>query len=460
MSRSRVRPGSLALLLTATAVPLWAQGSSVYNHSACASARAGAVIASPCFDGSSVFYNPAAIATMPSTVSAGLNVIFNSGDFAYDSTGVVVEREATAPVVPHAYLTQRFSERLAAGVGFFAPYGLGIEWPEEFEGRFISWKTRLQGLYLQPTVAFQVIPRELSLGAGLDVVFGGIEVNQHVDAPFASTQLALLGVPPGTDIASATLSGDGVGFGGHVALLWQPSDRFAVGVRYMHSVPVELDGDGDFEAIPNPDRVLIVPDPETGDLRPVPLDALVAAEFEPGGPLEDQSATAELEFPAQAVVGVKVGLTPRLDLTGDYQWTGWDAFDRIDAAFENGDTLSLPLDYEDAHTFRTGLRYDATPALELRGGFIYNTAASPDASVTPILPEAERQHVTLGLGYRLGEIRIDGYYHYIDQADRRGRVRSESLLPVAFRTELNTGVYSNTAHLIGLTISYVFGGAN
>lgn len=451
-----VRPVVLAILLAAAATSLNAQGSSVYNHSACASARAGAVIADPCVDGSAIFYNPAGIAMLPSTFAAGLNLIYNKGDFTYDSTGVVVEREPTAPLVPHVYATYRFEDRWAAGLGFFAPYGLGIEWPQEFEGRFISWKTRLRGLYLQPTVAYELIPGELSMGAGVDVVFGGIEVNQHVDAPIASTQLALLGVPLGTDIASAELSGDGIGWGGHVGLLWRPSDRFAFGARYMHSVTVDLDGDADFEAISNPDRILVLPN-ESGGFMPVPLDALVAGQFAEGGPLEDQTATAEIEFPPQAVFGVKVGVTPRLDVTADYQWTGWNTFDEINAEFENGGDLALVLNYEDAHTFRTGLSFAATPQLDLRGGFIYNTAATPDETVTPILPEAERQQLQVGVGYRLGMFQIDGYYHYLDQADRRGRVRSEVLLPVASAAALNNGVYSSIAHLVGLTVSYVFG---
>jgi long-chain fatty acid transport protein len=409
-----------------------------------------------------VYYNPALLAMLPSAASAGFTAVFNEGTFTYDTTGAVVERELAVPIVPQVYASYRFgrNKRMAAGFGVWAPYGLGIEWPRDFEGRFISWKTQLQGIYLQPTVAYQLIPGALSVGGGVNVVFGGIEINQHVDAPVADDQLAALGIPLGTDIASAELGGTGVGVGGQVAFYWQLSDRIAVGGRYMLPVTVDLEGDADFEQLPT-ERILRVPGP-TGETITVPLDNLVAPLFEPGEALADQAASASLEFPPQAVIGVRLAATPRLALSGDYQWTGWSTFDVLVAQFDGGaPDLELVLDYVDTHTFRTGASYALTPAFEGRAGFIYNTAASPDQSVTPILPEAERQLYTVGFGYQIGRLQADVYYNYVNQADRRGRVRTE--LPPSLVEEgidqLNIGVYSTTAHLVGLTLSYVFGDA-
>jgi long-chain fatty acid transport protein len=459
MGRRFVRSLGCAVLFGALASPLGAQGSSVYNHSACASALGGATIAAPCQDASSVFYNPGALAVQPSTVSAGLNVIYNYGDFTYDTTGTVVDREGAAPIVPHAYLNYRFG-KAALALGFWAPYGLGLEWPEDFEGRFVSWKTQLRGLYLQPTLAYELIPGKLAIGAGPQIVFGGIEINQHVDGPVADNTLAALGIPLGTDIAAAKLSGDGTGVGGAFGIYYKPNSRFAIGARYMMAVEVGLEGDAEFDQISNPDIVLRVPGP-TGETVTVPLDAQLAPLFEPGGSLADQGAEATIEFPPQAVVGIWFGATPELGLSFDYQWTGWETFDQILAEFDGGaDDLPLPLLYENTHSFRSGATYALSPAVEARGGFIYNTAASPDESVTPILPEAERQLYTLGLGWASDAFRADIYYNYVNQADRRGRVRTSTTPPIVSGPEgadLNVGVYSTTAHLVGVTLSYVFG---
>ena len=475
MGRRILRPVGFALLIGAFAAPAAGQGSSVYNQSGCASAKGGAAVAAPCSDASSVYYNPALLSMLPSTASAGLTAVYNFGDFTYDTTGVVVERESAIPIVPQAYLSYRFGadKRFAAGIGVWAPYGLGLEWPrtadgsgdltENFEGRFLSWKTRLRGIYIQPTIAYQLIPGKLAIGGGVQVVAGGLEINQHVDAPVADTSLARLGVPLGTDIASAVLSGDGWGVGGAVAVYYQVNERLALGARYMHEVTVDLEGDAEFAQITNPDLVLRLPD-GTGGTLTVPLDALTSPLFLDGAPLDDQGVEASLTFPPQAVVGFRYAATDALALAGDYQWTGWSTFDRITATFDGAaDPLDLVLNYNDTHTFRTGLTYDFASGLIGRAGFIYNTAASPDETVTPLLPEAERHLYTAGFGYRMGSIQADVYYNFVNQADRRGRLRSSVPGPDQptdaqdIIDQLNAGVYSTEAHLFGLTLSYVFG---
>jgi long-chain fatty acid transport protein len=464
MGRRILRPVGFAVLLGVFTVPAPAagQGSSVYNQSACASAKAGAVVAAPCMDASSIYYNPALMSLLPSSISAGFTAVYNSGTFTYDTTGAVVERDPAIPLVPQLYASFRLgeSQRMAAGIGVWAPYGLGIQWPEDFEGRFISWKSSLRGIYIQPSVAYQVLPGKLAVGGGVQVVSGGIELNQRIDAPVSNLQLASLGVPLGTDIAAAQLSGSGIGFGGQLSAYYQVSDQLAIGARYMFPVKVSLTGEADFEQIAQDSIVMVVP----GDT--FSLTEAVAPQFADGAALADQGADASLTFPPQAVIGFRYAVTGALALSADYQWTGWSTFDEIVAEFDGAaPNLSLGLDYNDTHTFRTGATYALSDALEGRAGFIYNTAASPDHTVTPILPEAERQLYSVGFGYSMGSIQADLYYNYVNQADRRGRLRSDlpgpgqPSTPEQIISQLNVGVYGSTAHLVGLTVSYVFGDA-
>lgn len=455
MGRSLLRPLGFVVILGAVAAPVLGQGSSVYNQSACASARGGAVVAAPCGDASGVYYNPAFLALTPSAFSVGFSAVHNYGTFTYDTTGVVVDRDPATPIVPQAYGSFRFGadHRFAAGFGVWAPYGLGIEWPQDFEGRFISQETGLTGIYLQPTIAYQLIPGRLAIGGGPQIVLGGIELNQHLDAPVLDDQFAELGIPLGTDVGRAQLTGSGTGFGAHIGAHFQVNDRLSLGARYMHSVRVDLTGDAEFSPIWNPNMILMLPVGPGGEMMPVPLDSLTAPLFRAGGPLVDQAAESSLTFPPQAVIGLRFAATPRLAFTGDYQWTGWSTFDTLRAEFEGGEEMVLALNYNDAHTYRLGGTFGATPELELRAGFVYNTAATPDETVTPILPEAERQLYAIGAGYRFGRIHADAYYNFVNQADRRGRVRGE--LPGGITgADLNVGVYSNTVHLVGLTLTY------
>ena len=69
--------------------------------------------------------------------------------------------------------------------------------------------------------------------------------------------------------------------------------------------------------------------------------------------------------------------------------------------------------------------------------------------MTPLLPENDRNAVTVGLGYQLTPgLHADLAYQYIKQNDRRGRVFSQ--------TVGNTGLYSLHAHLVGLGLAYTF----
>jgi long-chain fatty acid transport protein len=433
MGRSMFRPVGFVVLFAAIAAPAFGQGSSVYTHSACVSARGGAGVASVCGDASGIYYNPGALAMMPSALSAGFTAIHNYGSFTFD-TGTEVEREATTPLVPHGYTSLRLGaqDRLAVGFGVWAPYGLRIEWPEDFEGRFISWKTELRGLYLQPTLAYQVVPGRLSIGGGPQIVISRLELNQNVDARAVNPTL-----PPGIDLAAGNLEGTGTGVGAHIGLFYRVSERLSFGARYMHSVKVDLSGDATFEQL--------LPDPNLAPL------------FQAPGPFAAQAVEAELTFPPQAVVGIRFEATPALALLADYQWTGWSTFDQIEPEFEYLEMPPLVLNYKDAHTFRVGSSYMASPDLALRLGFIYNTAATPDETVTPILPEAERQLFTVGLGYNFGPIQADVMYNFVNQADRRGRVWSVGAQGETGEA-LNVGEYDAGAHLFGITLTYGLAG--
>jgi long-chain fatty acid transport protein len=466
MGLSVLRPAGLGVLLAAIAVPVLGQGSSVYTHSACVSARGHTAVASPCADASGVYYNPAALALMPSALSAGFTAVHNFGSFTYDQgprSGQTVERDPATPLVPHGYASIRFGgdARFAAGFGVWAPYGLGIEWPEDFEGRYTSWKTELRGVYLQPTLAYQVIPGRLSIGGGPQIVLGGLELNQHQDAAMVGipgTQLRFghLGVPEGTSFAAARMEGSGTGIGGQIGIFFQATDQLSLGARYMHSVQVDLSGDAAFTQVQTQQSVTGPFGPGGAVIR-VPLDVVLSPQFQPGGMLADQAVEASLTFPAQAVVGFRFAATPQLDLTADYQWTGWSAFDEIVADFEHQEQpMVLTLNYRDAHTVRMGTSFRTSPAMALRAGFVYNTAAAPDETVTPLLPEAERWLVTAGFGYDFGTIRADVFYNFVNQADRRGRVRSENLQGETGE-QLNVGTYESTAHLFGITLSYGLG---
>lgn len=429
--RARLIGTAAAALAIAMAPAAYGQGSTVYTQSACMSARNGAGIAAPCGDGSAIFYSPGALAVQGGAVGLGATLVRTRSTFTFDDTPELrnepdAERGPENAIVPHGYLTYRASERLGMGIGVWPPYGLSLVWPTEFEGRYTGYDNALRGLYIQPTAAYQVVPGVLSVGAGVDFVRGSIEVHQRADAP----ELGLFNV----DIADVGLEGRGWAVTGHVGALLRLSDALSLGARYLHEATVDLDGDATFDFIPTA----------------TVLDPMIAQQFEEGQPLADQGVSTSMTLPSQFVVGAALRATPALQLLADYQWTGWSSFDQFELDFEleTAEDRVLALDYRDASTYRVGAEYTVSEMLALRGGWVYNTAATPRA--TPLLPEGERNYYSVGIGYRIGErLNADAMAMALVQEDRRGAVRPG---------EPEVGVYTADGVLFGLTLSYRLGG--
>jgi long-chain fatty acid transport protein len=458
-----------ALIVEASA--LAAQGSNVMQHGACPTSLVGAGVASPCSDGSAVLFNPAALASQGTGIGLGVSAISTEMDFTYDITGDVAEREPSTTPVPFGFLNYRLGDRLAAGFGVFAPYGLGIDWPLSFEGRYVTYDTSLRNIYLQPTLAYQATPW-LSFGAGIDFVLGSIELNQRVDlaeqivvsngqpvmipGTMTPARFSNLGIPSGTDFADVRLAGDGNGLTFNVGANARLSEMFSVGIRYMHSAEIDYDGDATFE--PEPTGLALGAGNPFGLPGGTPMDLVLAGQFAEGAALDDQPISTTLKLPHQIVVGVAVRPSDYLKLVADYQFTGWESFDvaTIDFA-ENGRDTDLILDYQNTHTWLFGAVYEAAEDVDLRAGYRFNTAAEKDASVSPFLPEAERNYYSVGVGYDAGSsVRIDVGYQRVDQSDRRGRLRNRTSLDQTAE-EINVGVFSSEGHVFSVTVAYGFG---
>jgi long-chain fatty acid transport protein len=436
MRRSLVLAGAAVGSLLAAA-PLQAQGSAVDQQGACMAGRASTGIAHPCDDGSAVFFSPAAIAELPGAMSAGAAIVRSGNVFRYDPAYAPggqpdhVRRPTATIAVPQAYLAYRLDPRLAAGIAVLAPYGLGLEWPvcpvedprcegPNFEGRFTGYDNSLRGVYVQPTVAYQVVPGLLSLGAGVDFVRGSIEVNRRQFGP------AAVGLGT-TEIADARLAGSGTGVTYHLAGLLQLDTRTTLGIRYLGAARIDMEGDATFRQV------------GTGNPG---VDALIAAQFP-----QNQAIATTLEFPAQMVVGLATRATDRLALMADFQRTYWSSFDSLAVDFAALPDEVLALNYRDANAIRFGAEFAATEAVTLRAGWRYNEAATPRA--TPLLPEGERNVLGLGVGSRFTPaLTADLSFQNIRQPDRAGPV-----LPGGPRA----GIYESTGNVFNFTIGYRFG---
>jgi long-chain fatty acid transport protein len=439
---------------------LYAQGASIHSHSGCALSRNSAGVAEPCNDGSAIYYNPAAIVRARGVASAGALAIFASDEFRFRGAGGSFAGTQPAQFAPHLWVTAPVTSKITAGLGAWAPYGLSTRWPTNFEGRFFGWDNTLRAIYLQPTVAAELMNGKLALGAGFVIANGFVELNRRLDLaqmliPGTEVPFSALGVPEGTDFANADLEVDDWAFTFDLGAQYRLSDRWVIGARYLHSAGLDLSGSAHFEQIAT--GIRLPPNNPFGLPPGTPLDLLLATLFQQNGLLEPQRLTSELTMPSQAAIGASYSATSALKLFLDYQWTHWDQWDEAVLQFGTAPNDTLFLDFHDASTFRLGAEYTPRDQLMVRAGILHNRNAAPEVTNTPLLPEAPRTSFSGGVGYQFSQrFGVDAGIEYLIQDERPGVVlpRDNRQQPVS---QLIVGDYTAHAWFLGLTLSYRFG---
>jgi long-chain fatty acid transport protein len=456
-----MRRFALWLLLLFAGIPslVAAQGFGVYEHSTCAMARAGVTAASPCADGSAIYFSPAGLAGLSGThFSAGVTLIGAQGNFTDDFLAEETNLKNPVIPVPNGYLTHALSPKLTVGIGAFAPYGLETKWPKDFEGRFVGYNTDIRSIYIQPTIGYQVHPR-LKLGLGVAYITSRLELHQRADfstqrVPGQAFTFASLGIPTGTDFADATLHATGTGFAVNFGAILKVTDKLSIGGHWLTRKTITYDGTAAFKRIltnlilpPNNPLNPVLGFPSTFAL---PVDLLTAPQFLPDSALDGGAVSTSITMPPQGTLGLSYRVNDEWTVMGDYQFVVWGWFNSVAINFANPKTpdITLTPHNKDTHGFRFGTEYRYSPKVTLRGGYLYHTGASPSNFVTPLLPEAARNEFTLGGGFDVTpKLHADLAYQYIKQNDRRGLVNVSAG---------NTGVYHFSAHLFGAGLTYTF----
>jgi len=367
-------------------------------------------------DPSAIFLNPAGIGNLKGfQIYGGATVLAPETSFSsFDGGTEDTERQYYFP--PHLYITyQPDASDFAYGIGVFSPFGIGgREWPDDGLTRYISTKSFVGTLTINPSMAWKISPK-LFIGGGIYYLYAKNEAENKVD----QSQLGSIDADFMVDL-------DGGNWGYDLGVLYKPVDWMSLGLTYRSGVEIDLEGDAKLSQI-------------SPALQPVVGSDTIKIDAE-----------SELNLPPSVGFGLAFYPDNKLTVAIDVEWIGWSTYKETTIDFKSGNLgmlladIQIENDWEDIWLFRAGIDYRVTENLSLRTGYAFVESPVPDSTLSPAAPEGNQHNITIGFGYSFAKYWLDAFYMLSLYEDR------------TVRNSILSGTYENQAHNVGISIGYKF----
>jgi long-chain fatty acid transport protein len=360
-------------------------------------------------DASAISYNPANLA-LQTNASIVVNATFARTENKYDRSFPdlpTVKSDNSWNVLPDLYASMPIGDRgIVAGLGISTPYGQGIKWDslDVYNGYAPAslYEAEIKVIHINPTIAFKLGDR-VAVGFGPDIYYSELDFKALMGTlPPPAPPAA-----PAAPTANAKADGHDWAIGGNIGLTWQMTDKQRATLRYTSEVDANYKGD-----------------------------------FKLAGTTVGNFST-KIKYPNKVGLGYGIQLTDTLQVEGLVEWLEWSVNDSV-----TSDAGGIPLEQENDwdNTFTAGIAgsWNATEQLTFRAGYSFIETPVPSSTITPILPDADRHVIGLGVGYSIKDHTLDLSYAFSIYEDREG---SNIAYP---------GDYDIDSDLVGLTYSYSF----
>jgi long-chain fatty acid transport protein len=382
-------------------------------------AYAGAAAYTP--DASTVYLNPAAMMTLKENQIAGaFHLIMPNASFTNDGStaaDILGAPDLKGPdddggknaVVPNFYWVTSINEDAKFGLGVNAPFGLETNYNDEWVGRYHAIKSNTRTINVNPSLAYR-LDEQWSIGAGLDIMFGHVELSNAVDFGAVCAAAAGSGAVPPADCAGSPPQGadgkaeyeadntDNISTGFNLGLLFEVTPQTSLGISYRSEIEMKAEGDVDWT----------VPDQ---------LGFLTA-----GGKFTDGGIKATVNLPASFSFSL-AHTASKFTWLADATWTGWSSFEELAIVYDNTaqDPSVTTYDWKDTMRYSVGLDYQYSDTWVLRTGLAFDESPVPNKEQrTPRLPGNDRTWLSLGASYMQNKTMSwdFGYSHlFIDDAE-------------------------------------------
>lgn len=367
-------------------------------------------------DSSAILFNPGGLTQSKGTsVYAGVTAVSPSTVYTATS-GNTARTEFQIFYPPHLYITSDLgTDDFVFGLGLYSPFGIGgRKWDPAGPTRYASVESAIATFSVNPTIAWRA-SSALSLAFGIDYMRSNIEMKRMIDQSVV-----------GAGDASTALEADGDGWGYNVGALIRTGERTGIGLAYRSAINVNYRGDMSIDGI-------------APALQPL---------F--GAPSYKSAITTKNRFPDIYSMGISYLLSTKLVIAADVELVRWSSFKKMEVNIVQevpaaGVTDAVtPLDWKDSWQFKIGAEYRMSESIALRAGYAFINTPVPDHTFEPGNPDADQHNVSIGMGYRTGNWRIDGFYDIGIFLDR------------TVQNAVVDGEFRNVAHYLGVSAGRSF----
>ncbi len=421
----------LVLLSVATAS---AAGFGIYEWSARGNAMGGAVMATP-KDAATIATNPAGMTDVPgNSMVVGVSAINPEAHMEFSDPEY---RDATAKsnvwMPPHAYLTSQLNDNWWLGIGAFSRFGLGTEWDENWAGRYNVTEASIETLSFNPNLAYK-INDQFSVAVGAEVMWFQFLQRKTVDHGLGFVAAAGGLNNPNTFVTDtdAKLLGDSTGIGLTLSAYHKPLDWLSVALTYRSQVQQKLQGDVWFR-------------------RQGTEPALFAGTYD-----TNTEAEGKIILPDSVSFGVAVKPMDKLTLEGDVIWTRWSTYQELRIDYKSrlvaisaaSDHSASVKNWHDTFRYQLGAEYALNDTVDLRAGYIFDQSPISADHADYMLPTADRDLYSTGVGLHWDNWTVDLSYIYLVSDERSFTAHSGGILDGHTKDTIT--------HIGGISLGYAF----
>ena len=400
-------------------------------------------------DGSSVYFNPAAMSALNCTqITAGGHLIIPSSEFTNQGSTISPllggspllgdngPDGGTTAFVPNFYFVAPVGQRWNLGFGVNSPFGLKTEYDRTWVGRYQAVESELVTINLNPAVSYR-LSDNFSIGVAGKAMYADATLSNMID--FGTVGVSTLGLPTASGLGLLPQAADGFGevegddwgYGYTIGGMYQygKDNRNRIGLNYHSKIDIGLTGNATFT---------------------VPTAALPLTSM---GAFTNTGAKADVTLPDSASLGLFHWVSDSVALLAEAQWTHWSRFQTLDIKYSSVQpNTTVDEGWDNTWRFSVGTKVKATDDLELSAGFTYDEEPISDAMHrTPRIPGNDRYWLALGASYDLTEaLRASLAYVHIFVDDSNSLVTGST-------GDVFVGEWDASVDIVSLQLLYRFG---